>query len=72
MPTHWKDVPENLRCDIDIVADPGLAGDPQACMLAWLAQEQRPLAYTPHNGGHWLVFTHSLAHTVLCYAQNFG
>ena len=72
MPTNWRDVPENLRCDIDIVAAPGLAGDPQACMLAWLAQEQRPLAYTPHNGGHWVVFTHSLAHTVLCDAKNFG
>ena len=72
MPTRWRDVPENLRCDIDIVADPGLARDPQACMLAWLSQEQRPLAYTPHNGGHWVVFTHGLAHTVLCDAINFG
>ncbi len=72
MPTAWEDVPESLRCDIDIVADPDLSEDPQACMLAWLAQEQRPLAYTPHNGGHWIIFTHSLAHTVLCDAQTFG
>ncbi len=72
MPTNWVDVPEHLRCDIDIVADPALGGDPQACMLAWLRQEQRPLAYTPHNGGHWVIFSHNLAHTVLCDAKSFG
>ncbi|MDG1066663.1 MAG: cytochrome P450 [Luminiphilus sp.] len=72
MPTNWSEVPESLRCDIDIVADSALSQDPQACMLAWLAQEQRSLAYTPHNDGHWIIFTHKLAHQVLCDAKNFG
>ena len=72
MPTVWEDVPESLRCDIDIVADAALTEDPQARMLSWLAHERRPLAYTPHNGGHWLIFSHALAHTVLCDAQRFG
>ena len=72
MPTQWQEVPESLRCDIDIVADPALQEDPQACMLAWLAGESRPLAYTPHNGGHWIIFSHALAHSVLCDARGFG
>ncbi|MDC3405859.1 hypothetical protein OAY01_05060 [Luminiphilus sp.] len=38
MPTVWEDVPESLRCDIDIVADAALTEDPQARMLSWLAQ----------------------------------
>jgi len=72
MPTQWSDVPDSLRCDIDIVADPKLATDPQGCMLDWAAAEQRPLVYTPHNEGHWLIFSHDLAHRVLCDAQRFG
>ncbi|MGD2007548.1 MAG: cytochrome P450 [Cellvibrionales bacterium] len=72
MPTQWSDVPDILRSDIDIVADPVLASDPQGCMLAWAATEDRPLVYTPHNGGHWLIFSHDLAHRVLCDAQRFG
>ena len=67
MPTVWEDVPESLRCDIDIVADAALTEDPQARMLSWLAHERRPLAYTPHNGGHWLIFSHALA--ILCFAM---
>ena len=72
MATQWQDVPEALRCDIDIVADPELAIDPQGRMLAWLATETRPIAYTPHNGGHWIIFSHALAHKILCDARNFG
>jgi len=72
MPTQWGEVPQDLRCDLDIVADPALAGDPQGCMLDWVATEHRPLAFTPHNGGHWIVFSHALAHQVLCNAQDFG
>ena len=71
MATQWQDVPRH--CDVTsilwrILSWPG----PQGCMLAWLAAETRPIAYTPHNGGHWIIFSHALAHKVLCDARNFG
>lgn len=72
MPTLLEEVPAELLTDFDIVADPGLHSDPQTRLLEQFAQDGRPIQYSPHNGGHWLITTHTLAHEILCDARRFG
>ena len=72
MPTLLEEVPAELLTDFDIVADPGLHSDPQTRLLEQFAQDDRPIQYSPHNGGHWLITTHTLAHEILCDARRFG
>jgi len=72
MPTQLHDVPEALLSDFDIVADTGLAEDPQQRLLEALVRDPRDIVYTPHNGGHWLVTSHELGREILSNAERFG
>lgn len=49
IPDH---VPANLVVDVDIYSLPNATGDPQC---AWRdLRADRPLSFTPRNGGHWI------------------
>jgi len=72
MPTVPRDVPQELLIDFDIVADPALHDDPQARLIDVFENDGRAISYSPHNGGHWIITTHGLAHEILCDAQRFG
>lgn len=72
MVTSTQAVPESLVIDFDIVADPALHEDPQARLIDVFKADGRDITYSPHNGGHWIITSHSLAHEVLCDAKRFG
>lgn len=72
MPTQFHEVPEALQSDFDIVADSGLAADPQQRLLEALVKDPRDIVYTPHNGGHWLITSHELGREILSNADLFG
>ncbi len=48
-------VPAELVVDFDYYNLPGGSDDPQAAWLA--ARPKTPVAWTPHNGGHWIAST---------------
>ncbi len=68
VPEH---VPSELVIDFDIVADPGLHTDVFA-RLAELRDSAPPIAYSPYNGGHWLIFRNEDIQTVLTDADRFS
>jgi len=70
--TQLADVPNELRSDFDIVADPELHRDPQQRLTEVLLNDPRDIVYTPRNGGHWLVTSHRLAAEILGDARRFG
>ena len=72
MVTSTEAVPESLVIDFDIVADPALHEDPQARLMDVFKAYGRDITYSPHNGGHWIITSHRLAHEVLCDAKRFG
>jgi len=72
MASQLSEISPELITDFDIVADPLLHADPQKRLRDVFGNESRPVLYSPHNGGHWIITRHSLAHEILCNARQFG
>lgn len=72
MASNMADIPSELLTDFDIVADPLLHRDPQQRLREVFGDEPREILYSPHNGGHWIITRHTLAHEILCDAKRFG
>jgi len=67
VPAH---VPPELVIDFDPVADAALGRDVFA-RLAEIRDTAPPVAWSPYNGGHWMVFRHDDIRTVLRSPERF-
>jgi cytochrome P450 len=54
-PSH---VPDSAVYDFDLFSDPGLLADPHQRILD-LIKTAPPVFWTPRNGGHWILLSHS-------------
>lgn len=72
MSSSRSDIPADLLTNFDIVADPLLAGEPQKRLHDVFMADPRPIQYSPHNGGHWIITSYAMAHEILCDARTFG
>lgn len=67
VPDH---VPEELVVDVDIYNLPNATGDPQC---AWRdLKANRPLSYTPRNGGHWIATSAETVFEMFRDAKHFS
>ena len=66
-PAH---VPPELVIDFNICADPGMKADVFQ-RLEELRATVPPIAYSPYNGGHWLVFAEESIKTALTSPDRF-
>lgn len=71
LPPVPEHVPSELVIDFDIAGDPGLRTDIFA-RLAELRENAPPIAYSPYNGGHWMIFRNEDIQTVLTDGDRFS
>ena len=51
-------IPESLSYDFDMFRDPELNADPHRRVVD-LLRNAPPIFWTPRNGGHWVLLSHS-------------